>query len=239
MSDHLSLERTHDLIDGLLSSAVAERARRHMSECADCRDRYASLAELTSDLRSLPRDATPPPEIWQAIARRIDGTTPDAEAEAAEVLMMPGVRRTSEKPRRLVSFTIPQLAAASVALVAASAGLLWTATSRPAGPVADTPPAVTAGVSTGAARFVTDETSYDMALDELLTIVETARPYLAPETLVALDQSLAEIDAAIDEIGAALESDPSSDLLNSMLVTQQRSKLRVLRQVATLTQSQS
>jgi hypothetical protein len=243
MSEHLSLERTHDLIDGLLSSEVAERARGHMTECVGCRDRYASLSELASDLRSLPRDATPPPEIWQAIARRIDGTTPDAETESADVLMMPGVRRNSEATRRRISFTIPQLAAASVALAAASAGLLWTATSRPTGPVADTPPAVAAAVSAavsiGAARFVADEAAYATALDELMTIVETARPYLAPETLVALDQSLAEIDAAIEEIAVALDSDPSSDLLQSMLVTQQRSKLRVLRQVATLTQAQS
>ena len=99
--------------------------------------------------------------------------------------------------------------------------------------------AVSAAVSIGAARFVADEAAYATALDELMTIVETARPYLAPETLVALDQSLAEIDAAIEEIAVALDSDPSSDLLQSMLVTQQRSKLRVLRQVATLTQAQS
>ena len=233
MSEHLSLERTHDLIDGLLPSEAMARARRHMAECADCRERHAMLSELTSDLRALPRDATPPPEIWDSIARRIEGTTPSAEPESADVLVLPGVPRP-ERVRR-ISFTIPQLAAASVALVAASAGLLWTATSRPTGPVADTPPAATAGT----ARFVAEETSYDTALDELMTIVETARPYLAPETLLALDQSIAEIDAAIEEIGTALASDPSSDLLQSMLVNQQRSKLRVLRQVATLTEAQS
>jgi hypothetical protein len=142
--------------------------------------------------------------------------------------MLPGVRPA----RRRVSFTIPQLAAASVMLALTSAGVLWMATSRPSTEVPEPNPA-------GATRFVSDETSYDTALDELMTIVATARPYLAPETLLALDQSLAEIDTAIEEIGAALESDPSSDLLQSMLVNQQRSKLRVLSQVATLTQAQS
>jgi anti-sigma factor RsiW len=229
MSEHLSLERTHDLIDGLLPSETADRARRHMEQCAECRDRYASLSELTSDLRSVPRDATPPPEIWQAIARRIDGTAPSAESESADVLVLPGVRPAA----RRISFTIPQLAAASVALAITSASVLWMATSRPT-------PAVSVGTETaGVTRFASDEASYDTALDELMTIVETARPYLAPETLVALDQSLAEIDTAIEEIGAALDSDPSSELLRSMLVTQQRSKLRVLRQVATLTEAQS
>ncbi|MND04339.1 hypothetical protein D3C83_245600 [compost metagenome] len=54
-----------------------------------------------------------------------------------------------------------------------------------------------------------------------------------------MDESIAEIDAAIAEIATALESDPSSDLLHSMLVNQQRSKLRVLSQVATLTEARS
>jgi hypothetical protein len=225
MREHLSLERTHDLIDGLLSSEAAERARRHMEICEPCRDRYASLAELTAELRSVPRDAAPPPpEVWEAIARRIDGTKPSAAPEA-DVLVLPGTRAA----RRRISFTIPQLAAASLVLATASAGTLWMAMSEP----------VVTAPAAGAARFATDDTSYDTALDELMTIVETARPNLAPETLLALDQSLAEIDAAIADIAAALESDPSSGLLQSMMVNQQRSKLRVLSQVATLTQARS
>ena len=123
MSEHLSLERTHDLIDGLLPSSAAERARRHMDVCAPCRDRYASLAELTADLRSVPRDAAPPPEIWDAIAGRIEGTTPSAEPESADVLVLPGTRPDLGpgfgKTRRRISFTIPQLAAASFVLAAA------------------------------------------------------------------------------------------------------------------------
>ncbi|MGE0160574.1 MAG: zf-HC2 domain-containing protein [Gemmatimonadales bacterium] len=229
MSEHISLERTHDLIDGLLPSEAAERARSHMAECAECRERHAVLSELASDLRALPRDATPSPEIWQAIARRIDGTTPASEPESADVLVLPGVRPA---PRR-VSFSIPQLAAASVVLAVMSASILWMATSRP------TPEVAVETERESVTRFASDEASYDTALDELMTIVETARPFLAPETLLALDQSLAEIDAAIEDIGTALENDPSSDLLQSMLVNQQRSKLRVLSQVATLTQSQS
>jgi anti-sigma factor RsiW len=229
MSEHLSLERTHDLIDGLLPAEAADRARHHLAECADCRERHAQLSELASDLRSVPRDAAPPPEIWDAIARRIDGTIPGAEPESADVIALPGVRPA----RRRISFTIPQLAAASVVLAVTSASVLWMATSRP------TPEVAVEAESAGVTRFASDAASYDTALDELMTIVETARPYLAPETLIALDQSIAEIDAAIEDIGAALESDPSSDLLQSMLVNQQRSKLRVLSQVATLTQAQS
>jgi hypothetical protein len=208
-----------------------------MEQCADCRDRYASLSELTAELRSVPRDATPPPEIWSAIARRIDGTTPGAEPESADVIALPGVPRDLEKPRRRISFTIPQLAAASVVLAVMSASVLWMATSRPTSN--PTPAAAVQPESAGVTRFASDASAYDTALDELMTIVETARPFLAPETLLALDQSIAEIDAAIEDIGTALENDPSSDLLQSMLVNQQRSKLRVLSQVATLTQAQS
>jgi len=231
MSEHISLERTHDLIDGVLSSEAAERARSHMSGCAECRERYAMLSELTSDLRALPRDATPPPHLWDAISRRIDGTVPSQEPESADVLVLPGARGDG---RRRVAFTIPQLAAASLVMALMSASVIWMAASRPA--LAPAPENATAA---GAVRFVTDAASYDTAVAELMTIVETARPFLAPETLLALDQSIAEIDTAIDEIVTALESDPASELLHSMLVNQQRSKLRVLSQVARLTEARS
>jgi hypothetical protein len=225
------LERTHDLIDGLLTSEVAERARAHLAQCADCRERHARIAELVVDLRALPTAATPPGDLWTGIGQRIDGSVPRHEPVTADVLEFPGA---APAPRR-VSFTIPQLAAASVALAFFSAGALWLATARPAS--APVPTEATASSATGA-RFAADEAAYDVALDELLAIVETVRPGLAPETVIALDQSLAEIDAAIQEIADALESDPASELLQGMLVSQQRSKLRVLRQVATRSPTQ-
>jgi hypothetical protein len=190
------------------------------------------LAELATDLRSLPRDAPPPPNVWEAISRRIEGTVPSAESDSADVLVLPVAARHGAAHRR-ISFTLPQLAAASLAFAVVSASAIGLAVSRPAQIPGEAPAAL------GTARFVADEASYDTALDELMTIVETARPFLAPETLLALDQSIAEIDAAIAEIATALEADPASELLHSMLVNQQRSKLRVLSQVATLTQAQS
>jgi hypothetical protein len=237
MSDHISLERTHDLIDGLLSSEAAERARHHMAVCAGCRERHAMLAELAADMRALPRDATPPLAVWEAISRRIEGTAPGTESESADVLVLPGVSDRHAKGQRRIAFTIPQLAAASLVMAVMSASLVWMAVSRPTQAPQALPTAAPTAV--GAARFVSEEASYDTALDELVTIVEAARPFLAPETLIALDESIAEIDAAIAEIATALENDPSSDLLHAMLVNQQRSKLRVLSQVATLTEARS
>jgi hypothetical protein len=198
-----------------------------MAECADCRERHAMLSELASDLRSLPRDATPPPHLWEAVSRRIEGTGPSEPPASADVIALPGARSDG---RRRIAFTIPQLAAASLVMAVLTASVVWTAISRPA--QAPTPETAT----TGTVRFVTEAASYDTAVAELMTIVETARPFLAPETLLALDQSIAEIDAAIDEIVIALEGDPASELLHSMLVNQQRSKLRVLSQVARLTE---
>jgi hypothetical protein len=236
MSEHISLERTHDLVDGLLSSDAAERARSHIAVCAECRERHAMLSELATDLRTLPRDAAPPPDVWEGISRRIEGTMPGSEPASADVLVLPGVSSGRVDARRRIAFTIPQLAAASIAMAIVSASVVWMTLSQPETPV---PAMTTEPAAVGAARFVTDDASYDTALDELMTIVEAARPYLAPETLVALDQSIAEIDAAIAEIATALETDPASELLHSMLVNQQRSKLRVLSQVATLSESQS
>jgi hypothetical protein len=228
MSEHISMERTQDLIDGLLPSETAERARSHLAECAECRERHARLAEVVSDLAALPREAAAPAGSWEAIALRIAGTLPDAGPPTAEVLPLPGVSHRAAR----ITFTLPQLVAASTVLAVVSAGTIWLAMSGPA-----TPAPETGGGAAG--RFATDDGAYDAALEELLGVVETARPFLAPQTLLALDESLAVIDAAIDEILDALANDPASDLLRGMLANQQRSRLRVLRQVAALAPASS
>jgi hypothetical protein len=231
MSEHISLERTYDLIDGLLSSEATERARAHMATCAECRERYATISELTTDLGSLPVDAVAPDGIWEGISRRIDGTMPGSAPDVADVIELPSARGA----RQRLSFTLTQLLAASLVLSFLSAGTIWIAMSNPT--TEPTPQAEVGSVS--ATRFVADEGSYDVAIDELMTIVQTARPFLAPETLLALDESIATIDTAIAEIVSALDSDPSSELLHSMLVNQQRSKVRVLSQVARLAEARS
>ena len=62
---------------------------------------------------------------------------------------------------------------------------------------------------------------------------------LIEETLETLDRSLDTIDDALRDVRRALDADPSSEILARMLVSHQRSRLRLLRQAAISVQAAS
>jgi len=239
MSEHLSAERMHDLLDGLLTADEAARSEAHLEACAPCRVEYGALRDVVEGLRGLPTEARAPEGAWQAIEARIaaEGSAPGMGE--AEVLPFP----RAAAARRRLSFTLPQLAAAAVLVALVSAGSVWMAlTGRPGAAPSSTPLATAPAAEPdgSAARMAASgEVAYDAALMELQDLVEENRELLAPETREALDRSLETIDAAIDDIRTALQKDPNSELLARLLINQQRSKLRVLGQAATAIQARS
>jgi hypothetical protein len=70
----------------------------------------------------------------------------------------------------------------------------------------------------------------DAAVFELEHALQEGRALLSPETLATIEQSLRTIDEAIGEARGALANDPSSPLLNRLLLSHQKNKLRILRQ---------
>ena len=81
--------------------------------------------------------------------------------------------------------------------------------------------------------------AYDLAVRELELLVREGGDLLAPETRTALETSLATIDEALADVRQALEEDPSSELLMSLLVSHQTARIRVLRQAAARIQASS
>ncbi len=250
MRDHLSTERLHDLLDGLLSPEEEVRARAHLETCTKCRTEHEALAGLLADLGALRPDARAPGGLWAGIEARItagiavDGSTDRAggdETAAPEVASILDLPTERVERRRRFSFTVPQLAAAAVIVCLVSAGGMWTALSRFG--TADRAPVATAAPGrepgTVARMAASGDVAYDEALLELQTLVDQGRDVLAPETVETLDRSLKAIDDAIADIRGALAKDPSSELLTRMLINQQRTKLRVLRQAAVAMQARS
>ncbi len=236
MTEHLSAERMHDLLDGLVPPDVAEREEAHLEACPACRSEYEGLTALVAALHALPSEAGAPTQTWAGIEARLGAT--EAAVRDTEVLPFPPFPGASPRRRRL-SFTVSQLAAAAVLVALLSAGTVWLALSGGSGaaPIATAPPLEDHG---SAARMAASgEVAYDAALMELEDLVTRNRDRIAPETLEALDASLATIDAAMEEIRRALARDPNSELLARLLINQQRSKLRVLGQAATAVQARS
>ncbi len=171
-------DRLSEYIDGGLDAAETAALEQHLVTCDDCTATIASLRSVVAAARSLP-DRDPPAQQWVAIERRL------------------------ERGRRF-AFTLPQLAAASIALAFVSGGAVWLATRTPG----MAPPAASAPAVTNAVPVSFDATSYDRTIADLETALAQSRDRLAPETVAAVEHSLAVIDAAIADALAALENDP-------------------------------
>lgn len=201
-------DRLSEYLDGELTAPVRAELERHLNACDECTATLAALRNVVAAARSLP-DRDPPVGQWQAIERRI---------EAAAVAP---IGRT----RRRFAFTLPQLAAASIALAAVSGGAVWLAT-RAAPPA----PAVAGGPEVaGAVPVSFDATAYDRTIAELEAALAQTRDRLAPETVVALERSLAAIDAAIADALDALRNDPNDPFLVRHLERSMVRKMDILK----------
>ena len=241
MSTHVSTERMNEALDGALTSAEMDALHAHVDGCAVCRNTYARLSEVTAAVRALPKAATPPDDLWAEIAGRIEAE-PATEAEPAAVLRLPTA--SDESHARRWSLSLTELAAAAAVVAFLSAGSVWIALG---GVPAEEAAVVVADEAVGesalrgaAARAVsTDRARYGEAVAQLERVLDQGRAVLAPETLARIDESLSVLDAAIEEIEAALAEDPNSDLLLRMLASQQRTKLGILERAAAAVQAQT
>jgi anti-sigma factor RsiW len=118
-------ERLSDYVDGDLRPAERTELERHLETCAECRGVLAELRSVVERAHTLPTVAAAP-DLWPAIAARI------AEHGAVGAPTAPAVAVRRESPTRgwfadwRFSLTVPQLAAASFALMLLSGGAVWT-----------------------------------------------------------------------------------------------------------------
>lgn len=205
------IDRLSEYIDDELPDAERQALDAHLAACADCRAVLADLRGLVQRAAALP-ERTPAADLWPDIERRIRQVRP---------------------ARRVISFSLSQLVAAALVLMALSGSLVWVLRG-PAG--VNTPDTGTQAThvdrAPGTALPVSfaDET-YDRAVTDLQRALEDGRDRLDPATVKVIEKNLAAIDAAILQAKQALESDPSNTYLNSHLVEARRRKLALLRRV--------
>ena len=221
-------DRLSDFIDGELDSREHGEVEQHVAQCASCRAMVVELRAVAERAASLP-DRGPDRDLWNHIGEQI--------AESRHVV--PFVPRT----RRRFSFTLPQLAAAGIALMVLSGGLVWMAKSGD--PRADFPavdavasadPAARTRDAGGVAPVMLADPQFQGAIEDLQRVLEQGRNRLDAETIRILEQNLATIDAAIEQSRAALEKDPANAFLNNHLAEARQRKLALLRRATALTQ---
>jgi hypothetical protein len=189
-------------------------------------------------------DRLPARDLWPGIAARI-GASP-ATADSGAVVAIGAARR------RRWSFSLPELAAAGIALMTLSGGAAWLLHPSPTavahGPGTElivtpglTPALAPSGsfrVGLGPARRAAGQ-SYDAAVADLEGVLIAGRGRLDSNTVRVIERNLATIDSAIVQAQRAVAADSANAYLNSHLAETMRRKLELLRQAAALVTSVS
>jgi hypothetical protein len=222
-------DRLSEYVDGELAAGERTALEAHLVTCADCRATLEELRRVVAHATSL-EDRPPKADLWSGIHARLSpGRRP-----AGSPLGRPGVNRDATAPAWRVSFNVPQLIAASIALILLSGGGAWLALSpRPTQGSAFGPrtgPRVTLAVSTGRT---------DAAIADLQDVFERNKSRLDTSTVRVVRQAFATIDRAIAEARTALQADPSNAYLNLHLADTMRRKLELLRRVNAIAAAQS
>ena len=218
MSDQW-MERLSEYVDDGLAPAERAALEAHLEACRDCSAVLADLRRVVDRAGQL--DARlPKRDLWPGIASRIGSTS-------ARIHPI----------RRRWSFSLPQLAAAAIALITLSGSAVWLI--RPGGapdpgiasaPVSGPPSAAPTAINAGSNAAQ----SYTAAVADLERVLADGRGRLDSTTVRVIEQNLAVIDRAIAQAQRALLADPANLYLNTHLAETMRRKLDLLRQAATL-----
>ena len=221
-------DRLSDYIDGELDPRQHSEVAAHLAQCPACREIANDLRAVAARAASLP-DLRPHQDLWSGVSERIG-----SESRRVAAFVPRGGRR--------FSFTLPQLAAAGLALMVLSGGMVWLA--KTGDPRADFPPvdAVASVDPSGAgsgtpavAPVMFADPQYQGAVEDLERLLQAGRSRLDPETVRILEENLATIDAAIAQSRAALQNDPANAFLHTHLAAAQQRKLALLRRATALT----
>jgi hypothetical protein len=142
----------------------------------------------------------------------------------------------SQSFRRRVSFTLPQLAAAALALMVLSGGTVWLA--RIGSPGTDFEPLAAQVDPPSTARDTpagSGDDAASRAAAELERTLGAGRDRLDPETFDVLQASLAIANQAIIDCQRALAANPTSSDVSAQLATAQQMKLMLLQRAGDLT----
>lgn len=230
------IEKLSEYIDGELTAVERGQVERHLSSCSQCARVVEGLRAVVGAAQAV-QDAPPASDLWPGIASRLE-----PRDSAPRVVALDSRRG----PRRF-SFSIPQLAAASLAVALLSAGAVWMAI-RDGGPAGTSTVAVEEPI-TGFARAPSSEepmtavtvaggsapegfAEYETAVAELERLLDQAA--IDPEIRSAIDENLTIIDEAIRQTRNALEADPNDVYLNTHLASTMQRKIDVLQDAARL-----
>lgn len=199
-------DRMDDYLDGRLSDSAKEKFERHLAACPECSDEVRGLRDVLSQAAALPKYVRPERDLWQGIEERIERV---------------GMQRSA--------FWWPKGAGiAAAALVCLVAGYFMNSMHRDSGPSA---------VSSAMLEEVGKaDAEYAREKNELMAMLAQSREKIDPATHRVIEENLAIIEGAIDEIRTALEEDPNNTRLMHKLAATQHQGLKLIALAVRLSQ---
>jgi anti-sigma factor RsiW len=226
-------DRLSEYRDGELEPAEEALIERHLVECAECSQTLADIEAVAGKAATL-SDRVPERDLWRGIETRIEARIGAPVTEPDR-----GVLRLA----RRVTLTIPQLAAAAVALATLSTAGAWFAFGGANGsPIAGT--RSDAGALDGSALVSTAAEDdgqfgdrYGSVISELEAALFDSPNPLPADTEASLRRALLKIDRAIEDARKALEALPGDSYLEGHVENTMRRKTDFLRRAVRLSQS--
>jgi anti-sigma factor RsiW len=211
---HLADQTLSDLLDDALDATAKAAVEQHLSACDVCFSRLQRMRLVITHAAALPPTLPVPEGEWERIRPRLGATTAVASA--------PWWTRRGA------------LLAAGLALVIASSAVtLAVVGARTDVAIAPSPPVVTPTSLTP--RLAALEHEYATVTRDLERELAGRKHTLTPETVAAVERSLATIETAIAEAREALARDPGSETLARLLVAGHDQKVELLRHATRLT----
>ena len=203
-----------EYVDGELAAGERTALEAHLATCAACRATLEELRRVVARVKAID-DRAPTADLWPGVAKRI------------------GAGKVVDIRSRRFSFSVPQLIAASIALIILSGSGAWLALQ----------PRQTAGVTprpdSGFVQINVSTSRTDAAIAELQDVLARNESRLDTSTVRVVRENLALIDRAIAQARSALEADPGNAYLNLHLADTMRRKLELLRRVNAIATAQS
>lgn len=231
MSDRW-IDRLSEYLDGDLDAAERARLEAHLAGCEECAATLEQLRDVVERAR-VAEDRPPANDLWPGIAARIGA----ADRSAVSDIEAQRRRRRSRVRDLRISFSVPQLAAAGIALaiVSGGAGLLLSGGGSRAGQGGAPATVGRTSVVPAVAPASLAMPNYDAAVAELEEVIDASRDRLDTTTVRIIEENLMKIDRAIAQAQRALALDPASIYLNEHLAATMQQKLEFLRRTAQLT----
>lgn len=222
--------------DGTLDQAGVERVKAHMTVCAACRALASDFMAIRATALSLERQV-PSAQVWPRIAAAVEaerrqpwwralltsggfGWTQALAGAVMVVLLAGGTWMAS----RQVASVQSNGRSTPVTATGAAPGRGNAPTAEPSA----------AGATAATSGTLPEEEHYTATASSLEAIAKAETNALDTETAAVLNANLTNIDRAIGETRAALQTEPSSEVAYQSLLSALRSKVAVLQETVAL-----